>query len=150
MPLQFTTPRRRTVRRRHVNHRNPTTLREKYIAGFEVMGYTKQQTRSQRYAVYQKDGEKNYYIGDNGALRVGSSTTNSIPASDVFKELIITAPDILPLVKNWLETGLPPVDSDPVELVGKFILAHDEPPNINPKIIKRHITTWLREKDQVQ
>jgi hypothetical protein len=147
MPLQFTSNRRTVFKRKRVNHRTPTTIREKMIAGLQSMGFEKIQARTSKYEVFW-GGDKNWYVGANGALRIGRNTINSLAASLAIKELVLTAPTVRPLVRSWLDANQK--DIIPAEghgiLVEKVLQAHPELTEISPRIVASHIKTWLKEE----
>jgi hypothetical protein len=100
--LQFTSNRRTVFKRKRVNHRTPTTIREKMIAGLQAMGFEKVHTHVVKYEVFSH-GDKNWYVGNNGALRIGRTVGESHPAGPITKNLILTAPVVRPLVLSWLD-----------------------------------------------
>jgi hypothetical protein len=150
MPLQFTTPRRSTVnkRRRHINHRKPTTIREKMIVGLQAMGFEKVPSRTSRYDVFSH-GDQNWYVGSNGALRIGTSAATSHAAGPITKNLVLTAPVVRPLVREALEkfkseTDLP----EQVDVLVDYIIRDNKSlTEVSPRIILNHVNTWLKEQD---
>jgi hypothetical protein len=149
MPLQFTTPRRSTVnkRRRHINHRKPTTIREKMIVGLQAMGFEKVPSRTSKYDVFSH-GDQNWYVGSNGALRIGASVGASHAAGPITKDLILTAPVVRPLVRNWLDAHQQ--DIVPAEgtytLIQKILQDHSNLAEVSPRVVLNHINTWLKEQ----
>jgi hypothetical protein len=147
MPLQFTSNRRTVFKRKRVNHRTPTTIREKMIAGLQAMGFEKMQARTSKYEVFCH-GDKNWYVGANGALRIGGNATTSHTAGPITKELILTAPTVRPLVRSWLDANhkdIIPAEGHGI-LVERVLQAHPELTEISPRIVASHIKTWLKEE----
>ena len=69
------------------------TLREQFIAGLLAMGETEVK-RTSKYIVFTRKvigpiTNKFYYVGSHGALRVGTTTANSIPAATHIREMIL-------------------------------------------------------------
>jgi hypothetical protein len=147
MPLQFTSNRRTVFKRKRVNHRTPTTIREKMIAGLQAMGFEKVHGRTSKYEVFFH-GDKNWYVGVSGALRIGKNATDSISAGPIIRDLVLTAPTVRPLVRGWLDANQK--DIIPAEghgmLVEKVLQAHPELTEISPRIVASHIKTWLKEE----
>lgn len=50
----------------------------------------KQDSRSAKYTIFIYNDKKNLYIGNNGAIRVGKSTSESISVTDIWGPKIIT------------------------------------------------------------
>jgi hypothetical protein len=147
MPLQFTSNRRTVFKRKRVNHRTPTTIREKMIAGLQAMEFEKVQARTSKYEVFCH-GDKNWYVGVNGALRIGKNATDSLSAGPVTKELILTAPTVRPLVRSWLNANqkdIIPAKGHGI-LVEKVLQAHPDLTEVRPLIVASHIKTWLKEE----
>jgi hypothetical protein len=147
MPLQFTSNRRTVFKRNRVNHRTPTTIREKMIAGLQAMGFEKVHARTSKYEVFSH-GDKNWYVGANGALRIGKNATDSISTSPIIKELILTAPTVRPLVRGWLNANqkdIAPAEGHGI-LVEKVLQAHPDLTEVSPRIVASHIKTWLKEE----
>jgi hypothetical protein len=150
MPLQFTSNRRTVFKRNRVNHRTPTTIREKMIAGLQAMGFEKVHARTSKYEVFSH-GDKNWYVGANGALRIGGNITTSHTAGPITKVLILTAPTVRPLVRSWLDANqknIIPAEGYGI-LVEKVLQAHPELielTEISPRIVAIHAKTWLKEE----
>lgn len=144
MTLRFSTPGRRVVHRRHVNHRNPTTIREKLITGLLEMGYKKTKSISQ-YEVFARRDDQNWYVGDNGALRIGRSATESRPANALTRELILTAPVVRPLVRNWLDEFSPSQDDDPTYFIPDMIQTYPQLAQTDSRILLHHIKDWKQK-----
>jgi hypothetical protein len=147
MPLQFTSYRRTVFKRKRVNHRTPTTIREKMIAGLQAMEFEKVQARSSKYEVFCH-GDKNWYVGVSGALRIGKNATDSISTSPIIKELILTAPTVRPVVRGWLDANqknIIPAEGHGI-LVERVLQAHPDLTEISPRIVASHIKTWLKEE----
>lgn len=64
------------------------TLKEKYIAGLAKKGEQKLKDTA-RYTIYTRAAGGFYYLGCNGALRIGRTRSRSVPASDAFKSSLI-------------------------------------------------------------
>jgi hypothetical protein len=145
MPLQFTTPRRRTVRQRRIKHRTPTTLREKMIAGLRELGFRKVESRTTKYDVFSH-GDKKWYVGLNGALRIGNNTAETHSAGAITKELVLTAPKVKPIVWKWLgenyKTDVAIDASVLPQLAQHLIQTQPELSEINPRVIMSHINSW--------
>lgn len=147
MPLQFTSNRRTVFKRKRVNHRTPTTIREKMIAGLQTMGFEKVHALTSKYEVFCH-GDKNWYVGTNGALRIGGNVTTSYPVGPITKELILTAPTVRPLVRSWLDANqknIIPAEGHGI-LVEKVLQAHPDLTEVSPRIVASHIKTWLKEE----
>jgi hypothetical protein len=147
MSLQFTTQRRRSVRRRRINHRTPTTIREKMIAGLQALGFEKVQTRASKYDVFSH-GQQNWYVGANGALRIGETVATAHAAGVTTKDLVITAPVVRPIVRSWLDTNQQNiVPADGVDfLVQKMLQENPVLTEVNSRVVSSHVKTWLKEQ----
>lgn len=64
------------------------TLKEKYIAGLLKKGEQKLKDTA-CYTIFTRAHGGYYYIGTNGALRIGRTRSRSVPASDAFKSSLI-------------------------------------------------------------
>lgn len=65
------------------------TLRDRYVQAIKRRGFTEQESRSRKYRVFNKPGTVNFYLGKNGALRVGSTVADSRPVTESYKQLIL-------------------------------------------------------------
>jgi len=149
MPTDFTVSNRSIPKRRRVKHKKPTTIREKLIAGLEVLGFEPHQSSqaSSRYSIYSRGGKRKWYVGDSGALRIGNNITESYKASDVTKEFVLTAPTVKPIVEGALE-GIEdlPGKGDEDELAEKLKIQHEALTNISVKVVCAHIRRVVAQR----
>lgn len=74
-----------------------TSLRDKFIAALTAQGETKVDSKSRKYDVFTRKGYDGfYYVGKSGALRYGSTVSNSYPMSSAFKTRLLGEPAIGP------------------------------------------------------
>ena len=65
------------------------TKRDQIIAGLTALGYVPALTvRSKKYLAYDK-GDRRYWVGKNGALRIGRTVSDSISCMEPTKAGII-------------------------------------------------------------
>jgi hypothetical protein len=153
MPLNFTIPRRRPVRRRHVNHREPTTIREKLIAGLEVLNYERLTTKSSKYDAFSPPtgGDRKWYVGDNGALRIGTSISTSAVAGETIREYVLTAPVVKPIVVLELENVKdPPANGEETALATRIRDSHEELKEISIRVITAHIRRIMSSRTTLE
>lgn len=66
------------------------TQKERLCGGLQLMGYTRVQTASRKYVVYDNgEPERRMFIGKMGALRVGRVATDSIPCTESYKRMVM-------------------------------------------------------------
>jgi hypothetical protein len=62
------------------------TLREKYIAGLEVLGFHRDyNTRSRKY-IKMVNGDRTYWVGTHGGLRFGRISSDTFGVSSLNKK----------------------------------------------------------------
>ena len=69
---------------------NKLLQKDLLLAALIARGYNSIETRSTKYTVVQKGGsEKRIFIGEKGALRVGSNASNSISVSEEMRQRLL-------------------------------------------------------------
>jgi hypothetical protein len=69
------------------------TMKDRLIAALRRRGCETAASRSTKYEVLENPKTKvRYFVGKNGALRIGETVTGSISASDDFKKALLEAP----------------------------------------------------------
>lgn len=66
------------------------TLREKYIAGLKLLGFTEIKC-THKFVVFNDGAGCNFYVGKTGSLRLGNNIATSCPASRLFKKALLNS-----------------------------------------------------------
>lgn len=70
-----------------------TSLRDKFIAALTAQGETRVDSKSRKYDVFTRKGCAGfYYVGKFGALRYGTTVSNSYPMSARAKAMLLGEP----------------------------------------------------------
>lgn len=74
------------------------TLRDRYVAALKSLGFIEAGTKSRKYVTLYHSAYhgRAYFIGKSGAVRVGPTSTKSIPISDAAKAMLLQTPPSLP------------------------------------------------------
>jgi hypothetical protein len=122
------------------------TIEQRMITGLVVLGFKPLATRGSRYKVFSRDDAtgKFFYVGKNGALRIGRTAADSIPAAELTKQYVLTAPHTRPLVFAMLEGIAPLGNADP--LATALYIQEREPrlADIPTRAIANHVKAWSK------
>lgn len=68
----------------------PMTMREKFLVALKARGATEVDNRHSKFVkLTRPSGEKFYFVGKSGSLRIGANVRTSVPASDDFKKRLL-------------------------------------------------------------
>jgi hypothetical protein len=70
------------------------TLQERFIRALQARGSRRVEARTQKYVVLTRPIREGtfYYVGRNGALRMGRIATRTMPCSEQFKAALLEKP----------------------------------------------------------